>query len=289
MLVVNPLPPPTFVAFLRETVSATDFTLPTPVVITSRVRHDPFATLPYDVAHAILLLLPANTILTICAASYPVHAFFGPSNRRFWRVALRSSMPWFWELHELMRDAVLDPQTTDYRGLFLWAEQQTRPREGLRGPFMTIANRRRIWGVCEQLAEEYLPGAAVKAGERAWGESAESIWEKSVNVDLPAVVWPKTQEGVRTRTATAQWICDEMSDLRGGVVEVFWDGEGSLVGMVFTVSEGSEASVFGKAGGASKETVNIENGISGLVLHLPDIFLHEKVETSIKGITVSPM
>ncbi|KAF7326365.1 putative f-box domain protein [Mycena venus] len=273
MLVINPMATPSFTEFLRNAVSTTEFTLPPPSMITSRVQHDPFATIPYDVAHALLLLLPLDTVIALCAASYPIHAFFGPSNRAFWRAALFACMPWFWELHELVRDSTLNPKTTDYKGLFLWADKHTMPREGLHGPFMGVANRRRIWGVCLQLAEEYNPRAAVKTRER-------------LNVDLPAVLWPKPKEKVSTRTATAQWICDEMSHTRGGVFEAFWGKEGSLVGMVFTVVESSERSVFGEGSGSIEEAAVLETGIAGLVLHLPDIFLHEKVETSIRGITV---
>ncbi|KAJ6454585.1 hypothetical protein C8R45DRAFT_1222734 [Mycena sanguinolenta] len=287
MLVVSPMPTSTFTDFLRKTVSTADFTLSPPTVINSQIRNDPLAALPYDVAHAILLLLPGHTVLTLCTASYPLHAFFGPSNRSFWRVALCMCMPWFWELHELMRDdSLLDPQTVDYKGLFLWADKETTPREGLRGPFMGIANRRRIWGVCDQIEADYTPRAAVKARERVRTATAELIWEKSVNLDVPSVLWPKLEKKVRTRTTTAQWIRDETSHLLGGVFEAFWDERGSLVGIAFAVDDGSEKTIFGKTYGVSTETDRVESGIAGLVLHLPDIFVHDKMETSIKGITV---
>ncbi|KAJ7167345.1 hypothetical protein C8R43DRAFT_171946 [Mycena crocata] len=287
ILVVNPIPGATFAAFFRKTVFTVRFALPPPIVIDSRVRHDPFASLPYDVAHALLLLLPSHTVLALCTASYPIHSFFNPSNRPFWRAALRACMLWFWELHEHLRDGTVNPQTTDYKGLFLWAEKRTKPRTELRGPFMAIANRRRIWDVCVQLADDYAPRVAVKAKERAKGAAAEQIWETSVNPDMPTVQWPKLEDGVRTRTTSAQWICDVMSYERGGVFEVFWGRENSLIGMAFT-DEAPQSVIkgFGITKGASKETIRLESGISGLVLHMPDIFVHEKIETSIKGITV---
>lgn len=284
MLVVNPIPAPTFAAFLHDTISSTDFTLPPPTAINSPIRHDPFATLPYDVAHALLLLLPAHTVLSLCTASYPLHSFFGPSNRLFWRAALSACTPWFWELHNLIRGGTLDLQTTEYKGLFLWVDNHTRPRKGLRGPFMGVANRRRIWGVCEQLAAEYRPRVALKAAERVQGVMASA---ESVNVDMPAVVWPKPKETTRTRTATAQWVYDRMGYLSGGVFEAFWDEGASLVGIAFTVPGGSDRRVFGKAQGTANDTAGIRSEIAGLVLHMPDIFIEEKMETSIKGITAS--
>ncbi|KAJ7149032.1 hypothetical protein C8R43DRAFT_1128795 [Mycena crocata] len=286
------MPSPAFAAFFHKAVSTMRFTLPPPGVIDSCIRHDPFASFPYDIAHAVLLSLPSHTVLALCTASYPIHSFFNASNRPFWCAALQACMPWFWELHEDLRNGTLSPQMTNYKGLFLWAEKQTKPRTGLHGPFMTIANRRRIWDVCVQLADDYAPRVAVKAKERVEGTAAEQVWETSVNVDMPAVYWPKLKDGVRTRTVSAQWICDAMSYEGGGVFETFWGAEKSLVGMAFTDEHPEVAimgKVFRKTEGGSTETVRLETGIAGLVLHMPDIFVDEKIETFIKGITVSEL
>ncbi|KAJ7280411.1 hypothetical protein C8J57DRAFT_1712361 [Mycena rebaudengoi] len=285
VLVAHPMSTPVFTAFLRIKFSTDDFTLPPPIVIESPVRHDPFTTLPYDVAHAILLLLPSHSVLAICKASYPVHAFFRASNRPFWRAALHSCIRWFWELHGLMQDdGPLDKQQTDYMGVFLWLDKMSTPRRGLGGPFLEAANRRRIWMVCDQLADHYVPAVRMKATERAPGATAELIWDESVNVDMPAVSWPKPKERTRTRTATAQWLCDSTPSSRGGVFEAVWNEEGSLVGMALAVA--AERHAFGKGQDTSKDKVELQGGITALVLHMPDIFLHEKIETSVKGITI---
>lgn len=44
----------------------------------------------------------------------------------------------------------------DYKGLFLFLDAATQPRKGITGPWMALANRRRIWGVCGQLVDAYM-------------------------------------------------------------------------------------------------------------------------------------
>ncbi|KAL0262037.1 hypothetical protein SLS55_003472 [Diplodia seriata] len=305
MMVIYPLSNPTFTTLLRNTVSTDDFALPTPpgttdpatsASLSARVRRDPFARLPYDITHQILLLLPAEAVPRLATASYPVHAAVRSSARNpgFWRQALRRCMPWFWELHVLMRHGTVDPEETDFKGLFLWLEACTRPRRGLEGPFMGVANRRRVWGVCEQYDALYVRRVREKERESAVGREAREIWRGVVNTGLPVVVWPvpvpENEGGLRT--STTQWVCAWEEVQGGAVLEVTWDEQHTLMGLTLVVS--GERRLFGSDGGGrfgsrlKKETVEIEPGcwIRGLVLHIPDVFHKEKAETSIKGITI---
>lgn len=321
-MVAYPLANPQFTLLLRNTVSTDDFALPTPLLtsspstsasLSSRVRNDPFARIPYDITHQLALLLPAESVLALARASYPVHAAIrdGRANPGFWRQALRRCMPWFTELHTLMRHGTVDEESTDYKGLFLWLEMSTRPRRGLAGPFMGVANRRRVWGVSEQYDALYQPRVRAKAKERerVCGVEAGEIWERAVNVELPVVAWPLPEGRAAVRTTSTQWLheWDEMD--KGAFLEVFWDKAGTLAGLALvmggekkmiggdTFVEGGEKRLFGAEGtvvdGArkvfKKDTVEIERNhwFTGLVLHLSDIFYTEKTETSIKGITVS--
>ncbi|OJD38907.1 f-box domain protein [Diplodia corticola] len=304
MMVTYPLSNPTFTVLLRNTVSTDDFALPAPgtadaltsASLSARVRHDPFARLPYDITHQIALLVPAESVPALATASYTIHAAVRSSSQNpgFWKQALRRCMPWFWELHVLMRHGTVDPDETDFKGLFLWLEACTRPRRGLEGPFMGVANRRRVWGVCEQYDALYVPRLRAKERERAVaagkGEAA-GIWRGAVNTGLPVVAWP-VPEGEGLRTSTAQWVCD-WDEVKGrSVLEVTWDEERTLMGLTLVVA--GERRVFGSDGGGrfesrlKKETVEIEQDcwVQGLILHLPDVFSGEKTETSIKGMTV---
>lgn len=240
--------------------------------------------------HQIMLLLPSQSVVALCNASYPIHTSFRSSNRPFWRAAIHSCMPWFWEIHILIKHGTVDDETTDYKGLFLWLEKNTESRLGMEGPFLGVANRRRIWGVCEQYAPLYSSRVALNRRERLLGREAEEIWGNSKNLGLPVVAQPRPVAGLRT--STAQWVSNVIRDTHcGALLEAVWDEKRSLVGLAMTIS-GRQRQLFGKDGGPDwmTEKVGIEKGswIKGLLLHMPDMFLTEKLETSIKGITVSP-
>lgn len=192
-------------------------------------------------------------------------------------------------MHVLIRHGTVDDETTDYKGLFLWLEKYTKPRKGLEGPFMGIANRRRIWGVCEQYAALYAPRVAAKARMHVADGEADRIWKGSKNLGVPVVIQPLPRKGLRT--VTTQWITDIVQDThRGGVLEAIWDVNRTLVGLAVTLT-GKQRHVFGMDHGPNrtKEQVSLGEGcwIKSLVLHMPDMFLTERLETSIKGITVS--
>ncbi|OTB16278.1 hypothetical protein K445DRAFT_317252, partial [Daldinia sp. EC12] len=63
-------------------------------------------------------------------------------------------MPWFVEIEEIAKVAPLYCAGV-YRGLFYWALDQVAVCRGIAGPLMYVANRRRIWGACEEIAACY--------------------------------------------------------------------------------------------------------------------------------------
>jgi hypothetical protein len=68
----------------------------------------------------------------------------------FWQRKIREDMPWLWELFSQ------DTQGIDFRKAYLYFEKKTRPRYGLDDrDWLALANRRRIWGACEVLADMY--------------------------------------------------------------------------------------------------------------------------------------
>lgn len=89
-------------------------------------------------------------------ASYHVHT--ATAEPQFWIRMIRTHLaPWFWEIDDLVTERDFIP-ALDYKSLFLWLDKVTTPKYGLEGPFMGVANRRRIWGVCGQLAPAYKLG-----------------------------------------------------------------------------------------------------------------------------------
>ncbi|KAL5358749.1 hypothetical protein BJX96DRAFT_183318 [Aspergillus floccosus] len=76
----------------------------------------------------------------------------------FWEKAVQYNMPWLWEFHALKHEKTL-PEDINYKRLYLWLDKMTAPRYGMDDLALTgVANRRRIWGVCQQLAPRYFRG-----------------------------------------------------------------------------------------------------------------------------------
>jgi hypothetical protein len=116
------------------------------------VLTDSFKHIPYDVIYEILSYLPGKSIRAFINASYIAQEL--TLNNGFWKKLVRSDMPWLWELQKLIDES---PQAAnfDYKRLYLWLDKETTPTYGMRGRFMGLANRRRIWGACEEIAALY--------------------------------------------------------------------------------------------------------------------------------------
>jgi hypothetical protein len=114
--------------------------------------NDPFAALlpPPELRYHILSYLPGQEILAFRNASPAILDATNSINDLFWRNLIARDMSWFWELHGL----VVDCRARD-RVLFLWLDKTTRSCFGNDSPFLRLANRRRIWGGFERLAEFY--------------------------------------------------------------------------------------------------------------------------------------
>ncbi|KAK3367786.1 hypothetical protein B0H63DRAFT_565679 [Podospora didyma] len=148
----------TFEALVRTAISSNEFRLPAwhpeeDRLTSIRSGRDVFRAVPYDIIYQITELTPTSAVLALCKASRVVHALLR-GNVGFWRHRIARELPWFYELIPLMSDPerVSDLNLTK---VLSWARKVSEPRLGMSGPFMSLANRRRIWTVCEQLAELY--------------------------------------------------------------------------------------------------------------------------------------
>lgn len=200
-------------------------------------------------------------------------------------------LPWFWELEPLVSPSfVLD--TTDAKGLYLWLEKATRPTFGTSGPFMSIANRRRIWCVCEEIKKLYVERVNESLeSEDEDDEAAMEIMEESSSLHMPIVMYPQPKGGI---TTSQQWIrsWDELKH-PSKVFESFWAPTGTLAGL--GVKFGTDRRIFGqgenKEDGISNRSVFIpaDEWIKQIVLHLDEINILEQAaaNTSIKALSVS--
>lgn len=120
--------------------------------IEKRTIHDPFDSLSNELLVQIAEYIPASDLLSCCTASWAM--MNASSTSSFWKDALRRDMPWATSsLQEVLQK--IPTQEIDYKRLFLWFEKMTRPEFAMDAPWLGAGNRRRIWSVCEQIAEVY--------------------------------------------------------------------------------------------------------------------------------------
>jgi hypothetical protein len=116
-----------------------------------KVNRDPFRNIPYDLTHEILRYLSGDSIMALNRASWTI--FSRTRSNLFWKKRLSEDMVWFWELPQFLQNC--QNRAGDYKALYLWLDKRTKPLYGLTGVFMGVANRRRIWGPCAELADRY--------------------------------------------------------------------------------------------------------------------------------------
>ena len=154
---------------LRATISSGSFQLrAVDHDLGPKVNNDPFRKLPYDIVHAILGFVWDNdSILSLCQASWLVHRTLRDSES-FWRGRIRTSLACLFELHHLIANDHELLRGKSFKGLLLALDSLTRPKKHIRGPFMGLANRRHVWGVCEQIADLYFgTNAAAESNDRS--------------------------------------------------------------------------------------------------------------------------
>jgi hypothetical protein len=118
-----------------------------------RVTSDIFRNLPYDVICAIAELLPASSLMALSQAPRTLHSVLA-GDSPLWRHCLSRELPRFCELIRLVYEPGLRPRLS-FKMVIDWAQKVTKPQLDMRGPFLVVANCRRIWGICGQLARLY--------------------------------------------------------------------------------------------------------------------------------------
>ncbi|OTA52528.1 hypothetical protein K449DRAFT_440706 [Hypoxylon sp. EC38] len=118
-----------------------------------KVKNDPFMKLPGHIIFEICHLLFDDNVPDLAKASWVVHALTR-NDGNFWKLSLQHNLCWFFEIQDLIRlGALRRPEM--FKGIYLWATKKIWVRLDLEGPLMYVANRRRIWLVCEELANAY--------------------------------------------------------------------------------------------------------------------------------------
>jgi hypothetical protein len=160
ILVVNPVDIPELQAEVRDIKSL----LRTKVdrrgddEIKGHAGDDIFSRLPIELRHEIFEYLRPESILALKAASRVMHTTSCPDS--LWAAKLVETYPWLWELHDLDVFQSQDLEEKTFQLLRACRENGAYSSKS-HSYFLGLANRRRIWGVCEQIRSRYLEKLAV--------------------------------------------------------------------------------------------------------------------------------
>ncbi|PGH11856.1 hypothetical protein AJ79_04653 [Helicocarpus griseus UAMH5409] len=268
-LVAHPTIIPRFEESLRNSITERTFKgAPPHLHLANKVKHDPFSKLPYDLLYSVLRYLPGQSVRALMIASWP--AYNATRHPAFWKQLIRWDMPWFWELNMMIEEF----EDLDYKNLYLWLDKATTPTYAMAGPFMGVANRRRIWGACTQIAERYI--MAQNAAHNTIDEDPNVLLEQNGMEQLPMVAYP--QPIMNIRNLSRQWVYTlREANSQPAQLSAIWTHEGYLMGM--GVQFGSNRRVFGHAStpnGVRSSVVSIPryNWIKGIVMYMPEMDLY---------------
>lgn len=267
--------------------------------LSDNVQQDPFQKLPFDIFLRIGEQCEDSTsLLNLAKASWFANIAFRSAQATFWATAIQIQMGWFFELLSCLDDDELR-HGSGMRDIFLWAEYLTRPRLRMYGgPFLRIANRRRIWNTsCRELADQYsrklphLRTANSKHGALNFREKllSKATWSRRY------VVTHNEQTRLYSKVHKCFWV-DEWEDTyeKTHIVEAFFlPSNGFLTGIALT-TEGGECRMVGSIDESHirfEAVIPAEDWICGMLVHIPAIELvgttQDNIgETSPKGITV---
>lgn len=294
IFVSNPTSTPHLIYSVEANLANADFELrSSPRRLKQQVTCDIFQRLPPDIICMAFCSLPLESIANLILASSYIRLFLSHSSS-FWKLHIKHTTGWFYEGMSLLNQ----PERLNGKDLarfFLRVNEETTPRWNMRGPLMAIANRRRIWDICGQIADIYLarlpnrdnPEVGYDRNMRqfAYGRQRALITSPiSESAHIETTFWLRSWDEAFTQE---------------NVLETFWDAEGTLVGI--SVSPSIQRRLFGKddtTGAVSKQVVKIEteNWLAGLAFY-PDNdppYYHRRpgpaarsaAPTLIKGITV---
>lgn len=194
--------------------------------------NDPFSKLSNELIREISNLVPYNTLLALRSVSRPF--YHDTLSNTFWKSRIASDMPWLWELGYIAD--IMTATQTDYMKLYGWLELETKPEFGVESPFLAIANRRRIWDSCLELArhcrEVRSPQYATEPDPEIVGQAQLRTLFKVSPIQVPKQ--GRTRRTTRVTTNSTIWLYSwgELEKCRFGgfFVETFWNEGGHLVG-----------------------------------------------------------
>lgn len=223
-------------------------------------NHDRLSRLPSEILFDILLLLPIESIIVSVQSSRTL--YFASLQNTLWKRLIHRDMLWFWEAHNVIACSDVE---IDFRKFYYFLESQTRFHFAKRGPFMQIANRRRIWSACNELATTYLEDRYPKPIVIT-DEERSTLYSSSTTRSTVLLRCPNKDDGKELPETRSQFIysLNEIKERRKKV-ESYWCNNHFLIGLSVTID--GERRLFGSDDGpnlsgasVSKESVVLERG-----------------------------
>ncbi|KAK4236390.1 hypothetical protein C8A03DRAFT_16969 [Achaetomium macrosporum] len=255
--VTNPSSSPLITALLEQYLGKDVFQLRPagPGITRDPCVQDPFSSLPPEVLHNIFRFLPGNNLLELLEASWA--AFSATRRNAFWKWFLKHDLPWVVELWPLLGEGLHHPEL-DYKAVYMWLNQATTPRYGMGGPFMVLANRRRIWGACEQLAPHYYRHLQM----RTLDAPEPGILQAAVCRHMVSVSDGAVPDASCSLQKTLFFYSQEEVGNRPAIYEAYWAESGYLIGLGAVV--GKQRRIFGRDGAkvlnSTKTAIRLESG-----------------------------
>jgi hypothetical protein len=125
----------------------------------TRVQNDPFCKLPVELVHQIANYIEGNELIALRQVSRFVRQATRSSD--YWRRLLFHEEAWLWdtpfsvEFWEPPGKSTNTQHLVDWEKLYIVMEKSTASGIGTKGAMMALANRRRIWKVCGEIARAY--------------------------------------------------------------------------------------------------------------------------------------
>ncbi|CVL08557.1 uncharacterized protein FPRN_13187 [Fusarium proliferatum] len=241
-------------------ISGLEFEKPSQYLYKVKASLNPLTLLPETVISGVSEFLDNESLINLFCASLETYSSLRDSGS-FWKRRIVTHLPYFLELHEYLKENSQNLENRDFRKIFLWADAASKPRSGVTRLMFPVANRRRIWKVCEQIEELY------NQEPRQKGISKRHLGCQ-VHKSERQVLGDTGEPGLHFRSANfiQQW--SEL--LCPWTLGLFWNSEGDLSGIAVTF--GQTQRIFGhepKESGACRTTGSFAGGvwIKGFVFH----------------------
>ncbi|KAF5720972.1 hypothetical protein FMUND_3875 [Fusarium mundagurra] len=242
-------------------ISGPEFEKPAQCHYEVKRESNPLTALPETVIFGISEFLDNDSLINLFCASSGTYSSL-TNNDSFWKRRIITHLPYFFELHEYLKEQSQSLENRDFRKIFLWADAASKPRPSVIRAMFPVANRRRIWNVCEQIGEVYNQEPQQKAVTEGYLGCRARKSERQV-------LGETGEPGLYFRSA--HFLRDWTELLRPWTLNFFWNSEGDLSGIAVTFEQ--DQRIFGhkpQESGSCQTTGSFAGGvwIKGFVFHI---------------------